>query len=175
MMGHSFGGQILLNYLLATKDVQLRGAIVTSPYLRLAFTPPKWRVALAAVSRLLFPGAIQETTISGPLLSSDDAHLASLADPHLMHQRISARMFFAMQAGAANALQRAHEFTAPILLVHGGKDEVTSAAATREFFERCSSADKCLIIRPEMRHETHNEVGRAEVLANLCEWIEERL
>jgi alpha-beta hydrolase superfamily lysophospholipase len=174
-MGHSFGGQILLNYLLDSREAQPQGAIVTSPYLRLAFTPPKWRLALAMVMRWLCPGAIQETTISGPLLSSDEAHLASLPDPHLTHQRISARMFFAMESGAASALQRAREFTAPILLVHGGRDEVTSAAATREFFERCGSADKRLIIHPEMRHETHNEAGREEVLANLCDWIEERL
>ncbi len=38
--GHSLGGGIVLDYILR-RNPEVKGAIVTSPYLRLAFEPPK--------------------------------------------------------------------------------------------------------------------------------------
>src|SRR4051812_45667979 len=41
-MGHSMGAQISLSFLWR-RPVESRGAIIASPWLRLAFEPPRWR------------------------------------------------------------------------------------------------------------------------------------
>ena len=62
----------------------------------------------------------------------------------------------------------------PLLLIHGSADVVTSLEATREFFERAGSRDKTLSVYPGMRHETHNDLGREQVIGEIIKWIERR-
>jgi alpha-beta hydrolase superfamily lysophospholipase len=101
-------------------------------------------------------------------LSRDAAHMASFPDQTLMHQRISARMYFALRAGGERVLAGAAELRTPLLLL-------TSHHATGEFFERVGSADRTLRIFPAARHEMHNDLIRAEVLREVGDWIEVRL
>jgi alpha-beta hydrolase superfamily lysophospholipase len=174
LMGHSMGGQITLNYLLRRPGA-CRGVIATSPWLRLAFAPARWRVALARVVLRWWPSFSQRTPGDALRLSRDAAHLASLAAPELTHHRISTRLFFAIEQAGLEALAQAPELRTPVLLVHGGADEVTSPAATKEFYEGVGSADKRLAIFPEALHETHNDLCREEVLREVVGWVEERL
>ncbi len=174
LLGHSLGGQITLNFLL-TRKADCRGAIVTSPYLRLAFSPPRWRLALAHAARWLWPSLTQPTPMPWSRLSRDQEHLATFPDMQLMHHDISARMYHAVKVAAATALAGAPRFQTSLFLIHGADDPVTSAAATREFFERAGSPDKTLKIYPGMLHETFNEIGREMVFADVIAWIEARL
>ena len=64
---------------------------------------------------------------------------------------------------------------APLLLLHGDHDPITIQHATCEFFERVASADKTLRIYPGARHETHNDLERAQVIREIGDWIEARL
>lgn len=174
VMGHSLGGQITLSYLLEHGADGLRGAVITSPWLRLAFVPPRWRVLLAKAAMYFFPGLSQRTPSEATQLSRDMEHLASMQDLELCHDRISGRLFFSIEKAGAEALERASELTLPILLIHGGEDLVTCRKATELFHERLRSEDKTLIIYPEARHETHNDLCRERVLADIRDWIEIR-
>lgn len=174
LLGHSLGGQITLNFLL-NRSGKFHGAVVASPYLRLAFAPPRWRLALAHAARWIWPSLTQPTPMPWSRLSRDEAHLGSFPDMDLLHDQISARMFYAIKTGAAAAHLGAERLRSPLLLLHGGDDPVTSVEATREFYERAGSADKTLKIFPEMLHETHNEIGRERVFREVITWIESRL
>ncbi len=174
LLGHSLGGQITLNYLLQ-RETSCRGAVVASPYLRLAFAPPRWRLALADAARWLWPSLTQPTPMPWSRLSRDQDHLASFPDMELMHHDISARMYHAVKSGAVGALANAARLRTPLFLIHGADDPVTSVEATREFFQRAGSADKTLTIYPEMLHETHNEIGRERVFSDVIGWVEARL
>ena len=69
-------------------------------------------------------------------LSRDLDFLMAMPDLHLVHHRMSARMFGALSAGAASASRDAARLPYPMLLIHGSRDPVTSVAATEEFFRR---------------------------------------
>jgi alpha-beta hydrolase superfamily lysophospholipase len=97
-----------------------------------------------------------------------------MPNPELCHDIISARLFFAIEKAGLAALEQAPTLTLPILLVHGAEDLVTCRKATELFHARARSEDKTLIIYPEARHETHNDLGRERVLADICDWIGER-
>ncbi len=174
LMGHSLGGQIVLNYLLRRNAV-CRGAIVTSPWLRLAFAPAWWRVTLGRLLLRWWPSYSQATPGGQLRLSRDAEHLASLSGKELMHHRISTRLFFAIERAGPQVLAQAGKLKTPILLLHGEADEVTSADATREFFEAVGSEDKRFLALPEALHETHNDLCRDQVLREVVRWVEQRL
>lgn len=171
LMGHSLGGQITLSYLLQRGGAGLRGAVITSPWLHLAFTPSRWRVALAKLAMFFFPRLCQRTPNEATQLSRDRAHLEGMRDLELCHDIISARLFFATEKAGRMALEKAPELKLPLLLIHGADDRVTCCKATELFHERAGSADKTLIIYPDARHETHNDLGRERVLTDVCAWI----
>ncbi|MDB6154898.1 MAG: lysophospholipase [Chthoniobacteraceae bacterium] len=173
LLGHSLGGQITLNYLQSRK-FDGRGAIVASPYLRLAYAPPRWRLILAGAARWIWPSLTQPTPLPWERLSRDQAHMASFPDPELTHHLISARMYHAIRNGALSALAGAANLKVPLLLIHGAEDLVTSVEATREFFSALGSSDKTLRIYPEMLHETHNDIGREQVISDIIGWIKTR-
>jgi alpha-beta hydrolase superfamily lysophospholipase len=173
LMGHSLGGQITLRYLLS-RPVECRGAVIASPWLRLAFSPCWWRRLMARAALRFWPAWGQRTPTHPLELSRDEEHVRSLAWPELVHHRISARLFFAIEMAGAETLREAERLGTPVLLLHGGDDSVTCVRATCDFYERAGCADKTLRVFPEVRHETHNDVGREEVLREVAEWIGRR-
>ncbi len=174
LLGHSLGGQITLNYL-DRHPRCCQGAVVASPYLRLAFAPPRWRLVLARLVGTLWPAFTQEPSVRAEHLSRDLAHLSSMPDPELMHRRISVRMFDAICRGAEHARLAAGRIDTPLFLLHGEEDPVTCVRATREFFDQSISRDKTLRTYPEMLHETHNEIGRERVIEDVLDWMLARL
>jgi alpha-beta hydrolase superfamily lysophospholipase len=174
LFGHSLGGQIVLNYLIENEEKNCRGAVVASPYLRLAFQPERWRLALAALFRKTLPAITLRTFLPPSRLSRDEAHLVSLPDLDLIHHRISSRMFDAVEQGAAAALAGAPRMKVPLLLIHGANDSVTSVEATREFFAAAGAEDKTLEVFPGMLHETHNDLGRERVIETIIRWLAAR-
>jgi alpha-beta hydrolase superfamily lysophospholipase len=120
------------------------------------------------------PWFTQTTSSIADSLSRDFAHVATLPNPELVHHRVSARLFLAVQREGRRVLERAGEFNYPVLLVHGSGDEVTSCAATQDFYERAGSTDKRFVLYPDVMHETHNDLGRERVLEEAACWIAAR-
>ena len=173
LFGHSLGGQIVLRFL-AREEPRVAGAVVASPWLRLAFAPPRWKLALAHVALRLIPWHRQSTGMVLDELTRDRAHAEAMPDRELMLHRISARMFFAVQAAGAQALAEAGRLRAPLLLLHGEADPVTCWHATAELHTQAAAADKTLKTFPGALHEMHNDLVRDEVLRALGEWISAR-
>jgi acylglycerol lipase len=174
LYAHSLGGQIALRFL-QTAPVSCQGAIIASPWLRLAFDPPWWKLALARVAMHFWPAFKQSTGNRWERLSRDLSHMTSFPDLELVHHGISARMYFAVRAAGELALGDASVLRIPLLLLHGDADPVTSHHSTCEFFEKAGAADKTLRIFPGTRHETHNDLDRVQVIREIAEWIEARI
>ena len=172
--GHSTGAQIALNFAVRHAPAAA-GLVITSPWLRLAFDPPAWKVALAGVAAGVWPSFSQETEVRPDRLSRDMDFLQAMPDPHLVNHRISARMYRGIVAAAERAAREATALEYPMLLIHGANDPVTSVEATKVFFHALRSLDKRLIIVPEALHETHNDLCREEVLSWMVEWLNEHL
>jgi alpha-beta hydrolase superfamily lysophospholipase len=174
LYGHSLGGQITLNFAVRHRP-EAAGLVITSPWFRLAFTAPRWKVSLAWIAARLWPSFTQDTDVMPSRLSRDLDFLMAMPDMDLIHHRMSARMYHALTDGAVRAAREAVALPYPILLIHGDRDPVTSVDATKEFFHALRSVDKSLVIIPEALHETHNDLCRENVLDRITEWIEARL
>jgi acylglycerol lipase len=168
LYGHSLGGGIVLDYLLK-RNPRISGAIVTSPFLRLAFEPPKYKLILASVMKNLLPGLIQPTGLRTSHLSHDKAVVEKyIADP-LVHGKTSLRLYYGALNAANHSLEHASELNVPTLIIHGSDDLVNSPDATREFAAKSERAE--LKIWEGGYHELHNESFKDEVFAYIIGWI----
>lgn len=178
LYGHSLGGLITLRFLqeqamdgISNAESGIAGAIVASPWLRLAFQPSRWKIFLASVMRRICPGFRQITGMDTSRLSRDAAFLQTLPDLDLSHHRLSARLFYEIERACVLARARASKITLPLLLLHGQADPVTCWMATRDFYEAAASADKTLKLYPEALHETHNDLDRNRVVTDIAQWV----
>lgn len=174
LYGHSLGGQITLNFAVRHRP-DAAGLIITSPWLRLAFVPSRWKLSLAWIAAHLWPSFTQGTDVIPARLSRDLDFLMAMPDLDLIHHRMSARMFRALTAGARRASRDALHLPYPILLIHGSRDPVTSVAETQQLYASLRARDKSLVIVPEALHETHNDLCRDSVLSQIVAWLEARL
>lgn len=170
--GHSMGGNLALNYVLRRRPA-LDGAVVTAPWLRLAFAPPRWKVAIGRAMDRIYPALLQSSGQDFAALSRDGAIGAAYAADPLVHTKISARMFTSLYAAGLWALDHAAEFALPLLLMHGGADTVTSAAATREFGAKVP--DCTLKIWDGFFHEIHNEPEQQQIFDAITGWLDARV
>jgi alpha-beta hydrolase superfamily lysophospholipase len=168
LYGHSLGGGIVLDYLLR-KSPKVKGAIVTSPYLRLAFEPPKIKLVIASVMKHLLPGLIQPTGLNADHLSHDKDIVEKYKTDPFVHGKISVRLFEDSLASAKYSLAHASELIIPVLLLHGSDDLLTSPQGSREFAGRSDMVD--LKIWEGGYHELHNEPFKDEVFKYIMDWI----
>jgi glycerol kinase len=172
LYGHSFGGGLVLNFVLRNKP-ELNGVIATGPLLRTAFQPPRIKVLAGKVMNRLIPTFTMTNGLSpGDLYhNSVDDHLNE-RDP-LVHSFLTARLGILMLECGQWALEHAGEFGPPLLLMHGGEDHITDPSASREFAAKIP--DKCrLKIWDGLYHELHNEPEQqAEVFQMIKDWLEE--
>ncbi len=171
--GHSLGGQIILNSIVEDKRV-VSGAIVASPWLALVFRPNPIKLLLAKVALKIHPSMTQTSGLDDSRLSRDKEFLRSMKDMNLVHKKMSARMYSELTRGARRALKAAGHFTQPLLLLHGADDPITSITATQEFFSHAASRDKTMKVYPDTLHETHNDIGREQVLNEVLAWLDAR-
>ena len=169
LYGHSMGGNLVLNYALRRRT-QLQGVIATGPWLRAAFDPPAWRVRAGRVLHKVRPALPQPSGIDVTAVSRDPAVVQAYQDNPLIHDKISLRVYFSCFDAGLWALERAAEFSLPLLLMHGGADRLTSAAASREFAVKIK--DGCTYKEWDgLFHEIHNEPEQQQVFAYMIDWL----
>ena len=75
--GHSMGGNLVLNYG-HNRPAGVKGVVCSSPWIRLAFAPPKAKVILANVLESIYPSL----TLSSGLDSRSLSHDGAVCDAH---------------------------------------------------------------------------------------------
>ncbi len=169
LYGHSLGGNLVLNYVLRRQS-HLKGVIATAPWLRLAFEPPAFKIALGKITNYIWPSFSQKNGLDTKVLSHDLEAVHSYENDPLVHDRISARMFISTYQAGQWALEHAFEFSLPLLLMQGGDDKIISVEAGREFAGKIK--ENCTLkIWDVLYHEIHNEPEKEEVFKFLIDWL----
>jgi acylglycerol lipase len=169
--GHSLGGGIVLDYLIR-KNPKIKGAIVTSPWLRLYFEPPKIKLMMAAVMKYIFPGLIQPSGLNVNHISHDRNVVEKYKNDPLVHGKISVSLFHGAMSAAKYSLDHASDLKVPTLLMHGSDDQLCSPEGSREFASKNSKVD--LKIWNGGYHELHNEPFKEEVFEFIINWINKK-
>lgn len=168
LYGHSLGGTIALKYLLDNHDIE-RG-IITSPWLKLSFEPPAFRLFLASVVDKIFPSMIQPSGLDPEDICSVESVINEYRNDPLVHSHISVGLFTSTMKTASKILNCKNELKTPVLLMHSNKDRITSAEGSAIFAGNNNMAD--LKIWDKGLHELHNEIFRDEVLSYIINWLD---
>jgi alpha-beta hydrolase superfamily lysophospholipase len=174
LYGHSMGGNVALNCALRLHP-DVKGLILTSPWLRLAFKPNpavEWfGRRLAAV----MPALQQKTGLNpGDLFRPGFVPADSLTADKLCHTKITLQAFKEISAGGEWALANADRLQIPLLLMHGTSDRVTSLEASRLLAGKLGR--KCDFRRWDGGyHELHNDIEGEKTIQELIIWLEEQL
>jgi alpha-beta hydrolase superfamily lysophospholipase len=166
--GHSLGGGIVLEYILK-KNPKIKGAIITSPWLRLTFQPPKNKLVLAAIMKNLVPGLVQASGLNVNHISHDGTEVEKYKKDPLVHGKISVGLFVRAMNAGKYSLEHAQDLKNPTLLIHGSDDKLTSPQASMEFAGKTNMVK--LKIWEGGYHELHNELFREEVFMYIMNWI----
>ena len=173
LYGHSLGGNLVLNYILRHQP-QLKGVIVSDPWLRLAFEPPRFKIILAQITDYIWPSFSQKNGLDTKVLSRDPEVVHAYENDPLVHDHISSRMFIGIYQSGYWALEHASEFSLPLLLMHGGDDKIISVKASHEF-ANTKTKNCTLKIWDGLYHEIHNEPEKEEVFKFLIDWLDKEV
>jgi lysophospholipase len=174
-IGHSLGGLIVLRWALSARRDGIAGVVLFSPFLELAFQPPRLKVLAARLAERVLPWMPFSNELKESQLTRDRLiQQATRADPLYLHTT-TPRWFFETAAAQQDAKARAALFTLPCLILHGEADPIAAPQASQRLFSASGSRDKALKTYEGMLHELFNEVGRERVFADLDAWLEAHL
>lgn len=170
LYGHSLGGNIVTNYVLKKNTNELAGAIISSPWLQLAFEPPSFQIKLAKFFSGIFPALTQPNGLDVAHLTNDEVVNQAYANDPLNHNKISTRLFTEAYHEGLWTLENTRKNKIPLLIYHGSEDQITSPEASKLFAERIGEQASYHQWKG-IKHEPHNDVKKEEVLEMILAWV----
>jgi alpha-beta hydrolase superfamily lysophospholipase len=172
-VAHSQGALIAAAWALAGRR-EVAGLVLSSPYFRLALTPPRLKVLGARLAGTLLPWLPVATGLRVEDLTSDeDMRRWTEADP-LYGRATTPRWFAESMRAQRELLPRAPTFAYPLLVLVGGDDHIADAGAARAFFDAAASPDKAFRSYPGFHHEIFNEREAARPIGDAVAWLVQR-
>ena len=173
LYGHSMGGNVVINYSLRRKN-NLTGIIATSPFLRLAFKPPAWKISLGKILLKFFPSFTMGSELDVEAISRDKKEVEKYVNDPFVHDKVSPNYSIVFIETGEWAIENAKKINLPILLMHGTGDRLTSWEASKEFADNANEKVE-LQLFDGAYHELHNEINKNEVLDIMITWIKKGL
>lgn len=173
LYGHSMGGNVVINYLLRNNQ-NLTGAIVTSPFLRLAFDPPGWKLSIGKILQKIAPSITMGNELELEAISRDENEVEAYKNDPLVHNKISPNYSVVFMETGEWAIKNAKKLSIPMLLMHGTGDRLTSYKASQEFSKNAGDLVE-LKLYEGAYHELHNDIIKTEVLEKMISWINKRI
>jgi alpha-beta hydrolase superfamily lysophospholipase len=174
VFGHSMGAVVALLHVLHHPN-GWRSAIVQGCPVVLAHPIPDWVEALGRLVSVPLPLLRIPTGIRPEQLSRDPEAVAGYRlDPQL-GRNVTLRWGVELLRAQRHLREHVAKIVIPLLILHGGADEVSSISGSRWLYGRVGSKDRELLEYPGLRHELHNEVSadRARVFEHIREWLEQ--
>jgi alpha-beta hydrolase superfamily lysophospholipase len=170
VLGHSLGGIIALDYVLHFPTT-VQGVITMAPPLGKIGVSPLKLLLGKALSQIL-PRFALNVGFVDTSISRDQNVLATLHQDQFAHSQGSARLATEFLAINDWVRSRAAHLQVPILILHGGADQISRPEGSRAFFEQIKFADKERYEYPESRHALHRDRNYLEIVTDLKDWLE---
>ncbi|KAF9162767.1 hypothetical protein DFQ26_003256 [Actinomortierella ambigua] len=178
LMGHSYGGSLVLNYdVQGPKRHELAGVIASAP---LILPSPPTRpnavtVGAAKIFSRLLPSLQVPVKLDSGLISRDASEVTKYNSDPLVHPYMTVLGSHDMLTNAKALLTNRFQHVCadvPILIMHGSGDGLTCPKASKEFFDKLTQvSDKEYVTFDGWYHELHNEDGRQQVIEKYVQWI----
>lgn len=169
LYGHSLGGNLAVNYVLRGKS-DIKGLIVTSPWLMLSSPPPKVIKVIINLLGSFLPEYTRASGLDTDGLCHDRIVIEKYKSDPLVHDRISAGLFLTASQGGKEAIARSGDISLPVLIMHGTDDRITSPEGSI-VFRRNAGDNITLKLWEGYKHELHNEPEKEEVFKFIINYL----
>lgn len=173
LLGHSFGGLVVLRYLESQPSDPLVAAVVSSPFLGLAFSPPAWKLFLGRVLADLWPTARLGAGIDASHLSRDPAVAAEYKRDPLAHDLMTPGAWKEIQWAHRAVSADGHHIECPVLFLLAGEDRVADAHLARAFADGLKVPVEVRWY-PEMYHEVLHDPQKELVMGDILAYLAKR-
>jgi acylglycerol lipase len=161
LYGHSLGAMLSLLWLLERPAAPVSGAVISAIGLHSALREQKVKVKLARTLGKLVPKMRVKAGIDPTTLSRDPEVVEAYRRDKLVHN-------FASLGFGLDALEAID--TVPLLVVHGGEDQLAYASGAREL--AALAPDMCTLrVYDGLYHEIHHEPEQKRVFDDVLAWI----
>jgi len=168
LYGHSMGGNAVINYVLREPN-NLTGVIATSPFLRLAFQPPTWKLFMGKILQKIAPSITMPSELEASGISRIEAEVKKYLNDPLIHDKISPNFSLTFIESGTWAIQNASKLKTPMYLLHGTGDKIIDYKGTQEFANNTNKAT--LKLYKDGYHELHNDLCKEEMLQDVVNWL----
>lgn len=173
LMGHSFGGFIVMRYLETAPD-GIAGAIALTPYVDLHTAPAQWKVSMANMIVDLLPRLPIPTGLAYDQISRDQAVVERFHHDPLCHQLMTPRAYTEAMANLKHLEEEKARIAAPLFVALAGEDRIVSTPAA-EKLARSLTGDVTVRTYPGMYHNILHEPDRERVYAELGPWLDRHI
>lgn len=170
IVGHSLGGQIVLNFLWR-RPTLFHAACVSSPNLQVALVLPRWKEKMMALLLKRWPTFKLKDLITPEMLSHDPKIVEAFKKDPLISQFITIRLGQEILDNIPKVFERCTVLQTPLLMLHGLADRVCSPEGTKRFFHELILAQKELKLYEGMYHELFNETDKEQTFQNIDRWF----
>lgn len=171
LAGHSFGGQVALNFL-ADYPGRFRAAVASSPNLEIALTMPKWQERLGRMVLPIWPGMKLKNLTDPTKLSHDPNVVAAYRGDPLVSDYVTLGIGKALIDNLEGLFAKAARIQTPLLMLHGLEDAYCSPAGTRRFYDELQLEERELKLYEGKYHELLMEVGKEGIYAEMAKWFD---
>ncbi|HET7251947.1 MAG TPA: alpha/beta hydrolase [Gemmatimonadales bacterium] len=170
LLGHAFGGLVVLRYLETQPADPVAGAVLSSPWLRLA-RPVSLLTRLAARPLAdLWPSLPLATGLDARQLSRDPAVAAAYRADPVVHHVLTPGAWREIQWAQRVVPVDAHRIRVPLLFLLAGKDAIVDAPRAQSFAAGLRGSVETRWY-PEMYHELLLDTDSEKPLADLLEFL----
>jgi lysophospholipase len=174
LVGHSMGGLISARFVQQFPDYVSALALL-SPLLGVRVRISPFTVALARLLSLVRPRSrFRKRTKREHATRNQEVLIRGNADP-LIRDSVTAAWYFAMRQALQTVWELAEQVSCPTLVLQAGSDLIVDPAAPQGWLQRVGSSDKTIRMFPDHYHELLNEIDWSNTLADLLDWLEQRL
>ena len=173
LYGHSMGGNVVSNHIIL-RDSHIKGAIISSPMLKLAFNPPAWKMIAGKIMRHIYPAFQENTGLEASAISRNQKAVEKYINDPLVHDKITVNFSLPFFEAGDFAIANANKIKVPALLVHGTADQLTDYKGSLAFVDNAASK-ATLKLYEGGYHELHNEPNNKEVLSEIISWLNKHI
>ncbi|MBZ0275169.1 MAG: lysophospholipase [Anaerolineae bacterium] len=175
MYGHSMGSIISLGFALRHQD-QLAGLILTGTAVNADEAVSPVLIAVSNILSKLIPKNRMVAALPSSFLSHDMAVVQAYdSDPLNDRGKWRVRTGAALIRAGRDCRARAGELRLPLLILHGGSDQIAPVSGGQTIYDQAGSNDKTLKIYEGLYHEIHNEPEKETVLNDISAWLDKHI
>ena len=174
LLAHSLGG-LIASLCVVDGRVRPEGLILSAPAVRLGRDYSELKIAASLVIGRLLPRLPMVRFKSASISSDPEVVECYRNDALVFHGRTPARTASEIVRATRRLEASVERLSLPLLVMHGGEDQVADIEGSRELYSRARSEDKTLRVYDGFWHEIMHEPDGHVVLSETMAWMDERV